>query len=221
MKREIIITEDGSHTLHVPELNEHYHSTHGAIQESQHVYIEAGLKEALKSFSEIRLLEIGFGTGLNAALTLLAVNPEISVYYTGIEAYPLTREEIEAVNYPDLLDIDVSSFYHLHQVPWNKGFTQIASDFFLEKICDKLEIVNFPQNRYNVVYFDAFAPTVQPELWEKNIFEKIFAAMTFDGILTTYSAKGSVRRTMQEVGFSVERIPAPAGKREMLRARKK
>lgn len=220
MKREIIVTEDGSHTLFVPALNEHYHSAHGALQESRHVYIDAGLKEAQKRFSEIRVLEIGFGTGLNAALTLLEKNPDMTIYYTAIEAYPLTPEEAAALNYSNLLEMDVALFQKLHQTPWDEDFTPIAPRFFLKKICAKLETVHFPESNYNVAYFDAFAPTIQPELWTKEIFEKIFAAMIPDGVLTTYSAKGSVRRAMQEIGFSVERLPAPAGKREMLRARK-
>lgn len=220
MKREFIITEDGSHTLHVPELNEHYHSTHGAVQESRHVYIDAALKPALAIFSEIHLLEIGFGTGLNALLTMMATAGGTPVFYTGIEAYPLNAEESAMINYPEQLNQNRDIFLLLHQSPWNNGFAEIQQGFLLEKLQARLQDVILSNDKYNTVYFDAFAPSIQPELWEKSIFEKIYHAMAFEGILTTYSSKGSVRRTLQEVGFSVERIPAPAGKREMLRARK-
>lgn len=220
MKREIIVTEDGSHTLRVPEMNEQYHSTHGAIQEARHVYIGFGLREALKNSSEICVLEAGFGTGLNAALTMLETNSGATVCYTGVEAYPLTQEEAAAMNYPELLEMDVALFQKLHQTPWNENFVEITPRFFLKKVLAKLENAVFPENYFDVVYFDAFAPNVQPELWTEDIFSKIFSAMASGGVLTTYSAKGSVRRVMQAAGFSVERLPAPAGKREMLRGRK-
>ena len=220
MKRKIIITEDGSHTLHVPEWDEHYHSTHGAIRESQHVYIDAAMKPAMNTFTEIHLLEIGFGTGLNAFLTMIEATGHVPVFYTGIEAYPLNEEEIGVINYPELLHFDDSIFQALHVSPSNRDFIEIQPHFFLKKLYTLLQDISLPDNIYNTVYFDAFAPSVQPELWEKEIFDKIYRSMVPGGILSTYSAKGSVRRTMQETGFLVERLPAPAGKREMLRAKK-
>jgi tRNA U34 5-methylaminomethyl-2-thiouridine-forming methyltransferase MnmC len=218
MKRNIILTEDGSHTLYLPELQESYHSIHGAIQESQHVYINAALQAALPLFSEIRLLEIGFGTGLNALLTLLANTTGKKIYYCGIEAFPMTTSEVQNLNYSEILQMDNKLFQSLHDAPWNTEYEKITSAFYLKKLATTLQTVSLPENHFNVVYFDAFAPSVQPELWTNEIFEKIHASMTSDGIMTTYSAKGSVRRSLQQTGFTVERLPAPAGKREMLRA---
>jgi tRNA U34 5-methylaminomethyl-2-thiouridine-forming methyltransferase MnmC len=217
MKREIILTQDGSHTLYLPEFDESYHSIHGAVQESQHVYINAALLAALPLFPEIRLLEVGFGTGLNALLTLLANNTHKTIYYCGIEAFPMIASEWQKLNYPEILQTDNKLFQALHDPAWNREYEKITPDFSLKKMETTLQAVSLPKNYFNVVYFDAFAPSVQPELWTNEIFEKIYASMSVGGILTTYSAKGSVRRTLQQTGFTVERLPAPTGKREMLR----
>jgi len=216
--RSIILTQDGSHTLFLPDFEESYHSVHGAVQEAKHVYINAALLAALPRFSEIRLLEVGFGTGLNALLTLLANDTSKKIYYCGVEAFPLTASELQQLNYPEILRIDHQQFQSLHDTAWDAGYEKITPAFYLKKLATTLQAVSLPENCFNVVYFDAFAPSVQPELWESAIFEKIYASMSVGGVLTTYSAKGSVRRTLQQTGFAVERIPAPAGKREMLRA---
>jgi len=217
MNRKLILTEDGSHTFYLPDLQESYHSVHGAVQEARHVYINAALKAALPIFSEIRLLEVGFGTGLNALLTLLE-NTAQKIYYCGVEAFPMTTSEVKKINYPEILQIEPALFQSLHNATWNRDYEPITSAFYLKKLATTLQTAVLPDNYFNVVYFDAFAPSVQPELWSDEIFEKIYASMTVGGIMTTYSAKGSVRRAWQQAGFTVERLPAPAGKREMLRA---
>jgi len=220
MNREIILTEDGSHTFYLPELQESYHSVHGAVQESRHVYINAALLAALPLFSEIRLLEIGFGMGLNALLTLLANTTEQKIYYHAIEAFPMTADEVQQINYPEILHIDPALFQSLHDAPWNTEYEKITPTFYLKKSALTLQAALLPNNYFNVVYFDAFAPSIQPELWTNEIFEKIYASMSVGGVIATYSAKGSVRRAWQQTGFVVERLPAPAGKREMLRGMK-
>jgi len=216
----MITTEDGSHTFYLPELQESYHSVHGAIQESKHVYVNAALLPSLSRFSVIHLLEVGFGTGLNALLTLLANNTQKTIYYYGVEAFPMTASEVQQVNYSEILQTDRALFQALHNAPWNAEYEQITPTFYLKKLATTLQEVSLPENHFNTVYFDAFAPSVQPELWENAIFEKIHTAMSDGGIMTTYSAKGSVRRAWQQIGFTVERLPAPTGKREMLRAMK-
>ena len=219
MKREIQITEDGSSTIHLPDWNENYHSAHGAIQESKHVFIGKGLTEMSKP--EISILEIGFGTGLNCFLTFLeAEKRNIVINYIGVEAYPVTQEESAQLNYASELEVKESQsiFDLLHEVSWEEKH-QIKNNFYLEKRKQFFkDIVAIDQ--FDMVYFDAFGAEHQPELWTVSIFEIMFKAMQENGILVTYCAKGSVRRAMQEVGFKVERLDGPPGKREMLRATK-
>lgn len=221
MKREIETTKDGSHTLFVPELNEHYHSTNGAIQEANHVFIDAALNHCNKK--NINILEIGFGTGLNAFLTLnTAENKKIHINYTTLELYPISSKDIQQLNYSNQIDNQFSSYYYdLHQTDWEVKH-QISKHFSLLKIqIDFSNPDSFKTNtKYDIVYFDAFGPDKQPEMWQQPIFEKIFSVMSAGGILTTYSAKGVIRRMLQNIGFIVERIPGPIGKREMLRATK-
>jgi len=220
LKREIIITSDGSSTIQLPEWNEQYHSIHGAIQEAQHVFIKSGLK--LFSNREINILEIGFGTGLNCFITFLeAVNLDLKTNYIGIEAYPVEQNEIEKLNYVEELKAENFSkeFNLMHTNDWGVN-SVISNHFNLEKrkqFFNEIEI----SNEIDLIYFDAFGARVQPELWTEAIFEKMFKALKNEGKLVTYSAKGSVRRAMQAVGFEVERLPGPPGKREMLRATKK
>ena len=220
MKREIIVTEDGSTTIHIPEWNEQYHSKHGAIQEAKHVFLKSGLH--LFHNREIQLLEVGFGTGLNCLLTLLELESfELEVNYVGVEAYPVVKEELDKLNYTDTLNHDQAAvlFNTLHQSEWEKSIT----------VTDRLKLTKRKQlfsdikdkNTFDLVYFDAFGARVQPELWTVAIFKIMYEAMKKNGVLVTYSAKGSVRRAMQEVGFVVERLPGPPGKREMLRCTKK
>lgn len=224
MKREIIKTADGSSTIYLPELNEHYHSKHGAIQEAQHVFIKMGLLEVISRSnpSEISILEIGFGTGLNALVTWQQIlDKNIALNYTGVEAYPVLEEEIASLNFPEELnEIDGHSFFKkLHAASWEEthqlleNFTLTKQKKFFHEIDDKLQ--------YDLIYFDAFGARVQPDLWTVDIFKKMYDSLIPGGILVTYAAKGSVRRAMLEVGFLVERLPGPPGKREMLRATKK
>ncbi|GHT60865.1 hypothetical protein FACS189451_01720 [Bacteroidia bacterium] len=206
-------TADGSHTFFLPEMGEHYHSVNGAIQESKHVYLDAGFKQCGKP--EIQVLEMGFGTGLNALITALeAENQKNKVFYTGLEKFPLSPEMIGQLNYSET---NPALFQAIHQAGWGKS--ELVNPYFqLEKIQTDFRDYNFP-NKYDVVYYDAFAPDKQPEVWSQELFDKIFSAMNPDGILTTYCAKGNIRRMMQQAGFSVERIPGPPGKREMLRGK--
>ena len=219
MKREIIITSDGSTTIHLPDWNEQYHSKHGAIQEAIHVFIEAGLHQI--SQSEVSILEIGFGTGLNAFITLLeSKNQNLKIDYVGVEAYPVGKEEIVALNYVDELKAKEYDTYFrkMHDVEWEKRM-EIDKNFFLTKRQQFFQDIS-DENQYDLIYFDAFGARNQPELWTEEIFLKMFTAMKDNGVLTTYAAKGSVRRAMLAVGFEVERLPGPPGKREMLRAKK-
>lgn len=219
LKREIIITSDGSTTIHLPDWNEQYHSKHGAIQEAIHVFIEAGLHQI--SQSEVSILEIGFGTGLNAFITLLeSKNQSLKIDYVGVEAYPVGKEEIVALNYVDELKAKEYDTYFrkMHDVEWEKRM-EIDKNFFLTKRQQFFQDIS-DENQYDLIYFDAFGARNQPELWTEEIFLKMFTAMKDNGVLTTYAAKGSVRRAMLAVGFEVERLPGPPGKREMLRAKK-
>ena len=223
MKREIIKTGDGSSTIYLPEWNEHYHSRHGAIQEALHVFIKSGFDHVVKEQAspEISILEIGFGTGLNALVTLLAAEKVgLQIEYTGIEAYPVSSEEIEALDYAAAFSEENSAevFENLHSAPWEKT-SEIMAFFRLQKkqmLFDEIA----DKEKYDLIYFDAFGPRIQPDLWTETIFQKMYDALLKKGILVTYSSKGDVRRVMQAVGFTVERLPGPPGKREMLRATK-
>ena len=218
IKRELQVTADGSHTLFIPGMDEHYHSVNGAVQESRHVFIEAGLHHLERE--EINLLEIGFGTGLNAFLTLLdAATHERKIHYYSIELYPLDMEMIQALNYGEVISAGSGdAFRALHEAQWNTS-VEITSSFELHKIQGDSNTCELPE-RIDLVYFDAFAPDKQPEMWCLEIFKRLYENMTAGSVLTTYCAKGAVRRMMKEAGYSVERIPGPPGKREMLRAMK-
>lgn len=235
MLHQIKTTGDGSHTLFVPKLNEHYHSTNGAIQESNHIFINAGLNYSLETLlipdiesqQTINILEIGFGTGLNALLTLLECeNKPINVFYNSLELYPVSIEEVKSLNFPTLLDKlslyktenSANIFSQLHKSEWEKS-VNITTKFTLLK--QKIDFSNpsqFNTNKiFNLIYFDAFAPEKQPEMWTEDIFRKIYSVSDKNAVLTTYCAKGVVRRMLQSVGFKMERIPGPPGKREILR----
>lgn len=219
MKRLIKeMTADGSATLYIPEIDEHYHSIKGALEEARHVYIETALHQS--NSCPVRILEIGFGTGLNAFLTLLdTIKRQIPVIYTTLELFPLVWDEIEPLQYPETIAPEYNRlFRQLHETEWNKT-TAITPGFTLLKIQTDLTQHTF-KKQYDVVYFDAFAPEKQPELWEEAIFSKIAATMSPGGILSTYCAKGEVRRHLQRSGFIVERLSGPLnGKREILRGR--
>lgn len=212
-------SEDGSSTLYRADLDEHYHSFHGAIQESRHVFMEAGLK-ALAPKGDFSVLEVGFGTGLNALLTLCEKPEGTRVYYRAIEKYPVPKALSAQINYPGLLGGPevLDWFRAMHNAEWNAD-VGVHPEFVLHKHLGALEDFKTAQ-RFDLLYFDAFAPDKQPELWSTNIFAALFACLKPGGIMTTYSAKGAVRRSLQEVGFEVERLPGPPGKRQMLRARK-
>ena len=219
MKREIIITADGSSTIHLPEWNEQYHSKHGAIQEAMHVFIKNGL--SLFSNTKISILEIGFGTGLNSYITFIeAKKLNLKVNYVGVEAYPVASNEINKLNYATELNSNEtkSIFTEMHQQNWETEI-KISPHFYLTKRKQFFNEIT-DENTFNLIYFDAFGAQVQPELWTEEIFKIMYLALKKDGVLVTYSAKGSVRRAMQSVGFTVERLPGPPGKREMLRAKK-
>jgi tRNA U34 5-methylaminomethyl-2-thiouridine-forming methyltransferase MnmC len=219
MNPELIITTDGSHSLFVPGLNEHYHSTYGAIQESRHVFIEAGLKQVIPGQTTIWILEVGFGTGLNALLSILeAEKSGKTIHYTSTEPFPLNQNITSQLNYPELLAEGTSSLFKMmHDAEWNKE-TQVTDHFFLHKILNGIDKTELEDKSFDLVFFDAFGPEVQPELWTEEIFRKIFLSLKRGGILVTYSVKGSVRRALKNSGFSVEKIPGPAGKREITRA---
>ncbi|MGI6572681.1 MAG: tRNA (5-methylaminomethyl-2-thiouridine)(34)-methyltransferase MnmD [Fermentimonas sp.] len=219
METILKLSGDGSHTLFVPSLDEHYHSTCGAIQESLHVYIRAGFNHCDKR--EVNLLEIGFGTGLNAFLTLLhAEETGKTVHYTTLEKYPLSIEQVRELNYGDLVaPARKEVFMQLHKAPWGE-WVEVIPQFRLKKVRqDVIRLEEFhPNTRFDVIYFDAFAPEKQPEMWVSNLFEQIHALSQPGAVLTTYCAKGMVRRMLQVIGYRVERLPGPPGKREMLRA---
>lgn len=221
MHQEIQTTADGSPTLYVPELDEHYHSVKGALTESVHIFIRTGLNHHLSATP--RVLEIGFGTGLNAFLTLLEVEKEPlrKVNYTGIECFPPTMESLHGLDYPALISPERSAdYWRMHEVPWNVS-TDITPYFRLTKVkADFTEWIPQPES-FDVIYFDAFAPEKQPNMWSPVLIERLFNSLSPGGILVTYCAKGVVRRMLQSAGFMVERLPGPpGGKREILRGTK-
>lgn len=217
-KTEIKITVDGSHTLYVPHLDETYHSKHGAIQEALHVYINAGFNYFNKT--NLNVLEVGFGTGLNTFLTLReGVKKNSIINYTSIEAFPLDINNINQLNYLAHLKATVTEvklFNKMHECEWDKA-VQINSSFSLRKLKLLLQNFNEEQN-FDLIYFDAFGPRVQPELWEESVLALMYNALKPKGILVTYCAKGSVKRGLKKVGFILQNIPGPPGKREMTRA---
>ncbi|MFJ1331838.1 tRNA (5-methylaminomethyl-2-thiouridine)(34)-methyltransferase MnmD [Capnocytophaga canimorsus] len=219
MKRQIIITSDGSTSIHIEDWNESYHSKHGAIQEAYHVFIKNGLN--LFESRSINILEIGFGTGLNTFITFLEHRKrKLNVNYQTVEAYPLTLQEAMTMNYVQQLNAtdNLSVFEQLHTCTWEQEHS-LCSSFRFKKRNQLFQNINDVKH-FDLIYFDAFGARVQPELWNENIFRKMFQALKEGGYLVTYSAKGSVRRAMQACGFKVEKLQGPPGKREMLRARK-
>lgn len=221
---QIITTADGSSSLFHSQLNETYHSRHGAIQETEHVFIKMGLQYFCNLHPEIvkiHILEMGFGTGLNALATLMALeNSSTKVSYHTLEAFPVEKEIISQLNYSQQYSHPntTSYFQKLHNLPWeipmevNPGFQIRKRKQFFESLTD--------QNHFHLIYFDAFGASTQPELWTENIFKKMYEALLPGGVLVTYAAKGDVRRAMLQTGFEVEKLPGPPGKREMLRATK-
>lgn len=217
---EVVLTEDGSFTLLNRTLGEHYHSIHGAVQESRHVFLEAGYRYICNKFRDIRILEVGFGTGLNALLTLDAsVKTGVNTRYHALEPFPPDWSVIEEINYcsPGGLEGFTDDFRKMHHAMPDKEIL-LRENFTFRMSRSRLEDTGPGLGKYNLVYFDAFSPETAPELWEPEIFRKLRLSMDQGGVLVTYCAKGRVRRTLQEAGFSAERLPGPPGKREMLRA---
>jgi len=219
LEREIIQTLDGSTTIQIKEWDECYHSKHGAIQEAQHVFIKNGL--SLFQNSDVSILEIGFGTGLNAFITFLEGRKlNQSIKYVGVEAYPISAEELVSMNYVDELNAtdEKGQFEKMHQCDWEEEIV-LSDDFLLTKRKQLFEEIG-DLNQFDLIYFDAFGYRVQPELWSTAIFKKMYDALKDNGVLVTYAARGVVKRSMIEVGFTVEKLAGPPGKREMFRARK-
>jgi len=222
MNHQLLVTQDGSHTVRLEQEQVTFHSIYGAINESQHVFIHAGLQYMMQDYQNFRIFEMGFGTGLNAWLTLLeAEKRKLNIEYTAIELYPLDSTVIGNLNYTELLKTDnlQTVFKQMHAAPWDQ-LISLTEYFSLMK--RKSDLVNFQtEEKFHLIYFDAFAPDKQPELWTQEIFEKIFQWLLPGGCLVTYSAKGQVRRNLQAAGFAVEKLAGPQPKREMTRARKK
>ncbi len=212
---QIITTNDGSHTLINEQFNETYHSERGAILEAMHVFVEAGFRQIKKS--QIAVFEVGFGTGLNAWLTMLeAEKTGQHVYYESIELYPIDFFTSNALNFAALTNADFEGFELLHRCEWGKPVA-ITPHFTLHKINSNLLEYNLIRD-FDVAYFDAFSPETQPELWSKDIFQKIYNSLNINGLLTTYSSKGLVKQNLRAVGFTVQRLQGASGKRHMLRA---
>ena len=215
MKKELIITKDGSHSLFVPDLNETYHSVHGSISEAIHVFINSGLLSHPKK--NINILEIGFGTGLNTLLTLENIH-EKKVHYTTLEPFPISQDIYSKLNFHDLINSDADTFLELHTSDWEEEVF-ISENFTLYKTQKKIQ--NFiSKKNFDVIYFDAFSPEKQTEMWTVEVFEKCFNLLNEDGFLITYCAKGIFRRTLKSVGFEVISLDGPPGKRQMTRANK-
>lgn len=224
-------TDDGSNTLYLPDLDEHYHSTKGAYTESMHIFINSGLAQL--HLPTVRVLEIGFGTGLNALLTLqYATYTSLPIEYTTIEKYPLPTDEVLALGYTHTHGLQdyLPQFEQMHRSEWNHPI-RLTPTFNLLKIhtdlCDWIDRLHTDmektseKRRFDIIYFDAFAPDKQPSVWKFSIFEQLYAHLSTGGILTTYCAKGVIRRMLTQIGFRVERLPGPpGGKREIIRATK-
>jgi len=229
---QIITTGDGSHALFSEQFNEVYKSRHGAIEESKHVFIKSGLDYVLSSpLGEdarradgvaVRIFELGFGTGLNALLTMLeAERRNIKIDYTTIELYPVDIDTIKALNYTQQLGYEYcyGPYHSLHLVRWNETH-EITKYFSFKKIQNSVFNQSLISNHYSLIYFDAFAYTHQPEMWSAEVFKKMYNALEPNGILVTYSSKVVVQKAMKEAGFTIEKIPGPPGRREMVRAHK-
>ncbi len=213
-------TDDGSHTLFSEQFNEIYHSRHGAWQESAHVFVNAGLDYLVGQTQTIHLLEVGFGTGLNALLSLEKIqhHPQVKLHYHGLEPLPVPEELVKELNYSDFIANQSlkDAFFKMHEVKWNAE-AEITAQFFLLK--DQVKLENFDSSpRFDLVYFDAFAPSKHPDMWQPDKLERVSKAMKTGGILVTYCAKGQFKRDLKHLGLDVESLPGPQGKREMTRA---
>ena len=219
MKREIVITGDGSTTIRIPDWNENYHSSHGAIQEAKHVFVTHGL-DVFQNQDEISILEIGFGTGLNAFITFLETLTKDKVNYVGVEAYPISAAEVAQMNYVSELKAApyATNFEKMHASDWEQEIA-ITTQFNLTKRKQFFQDIN-DKNQYHLIYFDAFGYPLQPELWSEAIFVKMYEALLPGGVLVTYACRSVIKNAMLAAGFSIEKLPGAPGKREMLRATK-
>jgi tRNA U34 5-methylaminomethyl-2-thiouridine-forming methyltransferase MnmC len=221
MSIQIIHTSDGSHSLLNTELNETYHSQHGAVQESLHVFINHGLNYFLSTHQRnpVRVLEVGFGTGLNAFLTVQSLRESTrQIEYSSIEAFPLEQSIWSMLNYASTL-ADKDIFTKLHEAPWDTR-QRITHNFELLKLKCTLQSLHLSACKYDVIYFDAFAPNKQPEMWELPVLEKVITALNVGGVFVTYCAKGQLKRDLKSLGLKVETLAGPPGKKEMVRALK-
>jgi len=221
MKREVIETADGSKTIRIIELDENYHSSHGALQEALHVFIKNGLLE-FKDKPQISIFEMGFGTGLNSFLSAIKASElNLKIQYSGVEAFPVNEEELIQLEYAKLVgDENIDLYTKLHSVPWGE-FSTISEHFTLKKIQSELQILELEVESFDIIYYDAFGPRAQEEMWSVELFQKMYDSLKTGGFLVTYCAKGQVKRNMKAVGFTIEPLPGPPGKREMTRAWKK
>lgn len=220
---KIITTEDGSHSLYNATLNETYHSFHGAIQESRHVFVKNGLDYHNRIKKNIDVFEVGFGTGLNALLAAeWAQQNEIYITYDTIEAFPISMEQVSQLNYTALINTDNTSewFNTLHEVPWNE-LHKVTNFFSFKKLNESILEHTLPIDKYDVIFFDAFAPNKQSEMWEMDILSKIYQSMKPNGAFVTYCAQGQLKRNLKSLGLVVETLPGPPGKKEMVRGVKK
>lgn len=219
MSNQLFLTQDGSHSIFSEQFGVSYHSKYGAIQETQHVFIDAGLRPKALVQKEIAILDIGFGTGLNAFMTLLeSIKSDLHISYIAYEAFPISKEQVDLLNYPQLLKDPASAthFSLLHDQEWDRVL-QLHDNFTFTKHLASFQEIDFKET-FDLIYFDAFAPSAQPELWETALLKKMYKALKTNGILVTYCAKGQVKRNLKEVGFKVEKLKGPPGKREMTRA---
>jgi tRNA U34 5-methylaminomethyl-2-thiouridine-forming methyltransferase MnmC len=219
---KLIITEDGSHSLFNPKLNETYHSFHGALQESRHVFIKEGLEHFSQNnnASEINVFEVGLGTGLNALLSIeWALNKKIKVNYHSIEAFPISRQQAATLNYSKLMGMTDSEQYfkQIHELAWDQDF-DINEFFAFRKIHNTLQDYDLKENEYDLIFFDAFAPNKQSEMWDLTILSKIASSMKVNGEFVTYCAQGQLKRNLKSLVLIVETIAGPPGKKEMVRA---
>jgi len=214
--RNIVTTADGSHTIYVPEMDDHYHSVYGAIQESGHVFIKNGFDVC--NADPLNIFEAGFGTGLNALLTAIRnMNGNKKVFYTAYEKYPVDETIVNSLNYPGFFGSEgKETFSLIHSCRWGQ-MNRISRNFSLKKVKGDL-VTDIIQGRYGLIYFDAFGPDKQPEMWTADIFRKIGEATEKDGIFVTYSSKGEVKRNLRACGFRVTILPGPPGKRHIIRA---
>ena len=215
--RKIKVTADGSHTFVLPDWKEHYHSVNGAISESRHVFIKNGLAQQAEGLKEYHILEVGFGTGLNALLSLeYGKKKALRLNYLGLEPYPFTLDEVKRLNYPKLVSGGIFSdvFMQMHELPFGK-IAEFSKGFTFSKWQIGLDLAPLASSSFHLVYHDAFAPQFQPQLWDEAAFGELYKALRTGGVLTTYSAKGSVKRALRACGFSIEHPPGPAVKREI------